>query len=62
MPAPPLSPSLPLSLPMPPNPHPKPPLILVTGPSRSGKSEWAEWLANHSHKPVTYVATAAIAP
>ncbi|HEY9648156.1 MAG TPA: bifunctional adenosylcobinamide kinase/adenosylcobinamide-phosphate guanylyltransferase [Chroococcidiopsis sp.] len=47
---------------MPPNPHPKPPLILVTGPSRSGKSEWAEWLAHHSHKPVTYVATAAIAP
>lgn len=33
-------------------------LILVTGPARSGKSEWAESLAVQSAKPVTYVATA----
>ena len=33
-------------------------LILVTGPARSGKSEWAETLAAHSGKSVTYVATA----
>lgn len=32
-------------------------LILVTGPSRSGKSEWAEALASQSGKSVTYVAT-----
>lgn len=32
--------------------------ILVTGPARSGKSEWAEWLAQQSQQPVTYVATA----
>ena len=32
--------------------------ILVTGPSRSGKSEWAETLANKVSKPVIYVATA----
>lgn len=33
-------------------------LILVTGPARSGKSEWAESLATHSQKTVIYVATA----
>ena len=32
-------------------------LTLVTGPSRSGKSRWAEHLALHSGRPVTYVAT-----
>lgn len=37
-------------------------LILVTGPSRSGKSEWAEQLAAHSNRKVTYVATAYIDP
>lgn len=33
-------------------------LILVTGPARSGKSEWAEQLAKRSPYPVTYIATA----
>ncbi len=33
-------------------------IILVTGPARSGKSEWAEHLASHSGKSVVYVATA----
>lgn len=33
-------------------------MILVTGPARSGKSEWAELLAQQTGKPVTYVATA----
>lgn len=33
-------------------------LILVTGPARSGKSEWAEHLAEQSGKLVVYVATA----
>lgn len=33
-------------------------LILVTGPARSGKSEWAETLALQTGKPVIYVATA----
>lgn len=33
-------------------------IILITGPSRSGKSEWAEALARQSNKSVTYVATA----
>lgn len=33
-------------------------LILVTGPARSGKSEWAETLALESGLPITYVATA----
>ncbi|MDJ0703805.1 MAG: bifunctional adenosylcobinamide kinase/adenosylcobinamide-phosphate guanylyltransferase [Leptolyngbyaceae cyanobacterium MO_188.B28] len=33
-------------------------ITLITGPSRSGKSEWAEQLAIQSDKPVTYVATA----
>src|SRR6476661_1054069 len=32
-------------------------LILVTGPARSGKSEWAETLAAGSGKQVIYVAT-----
>jgi len=31
--------------------------ILVTGPSRSGKSEWAEHLASKSHHQVIYIAT-----
>lgn len=33
-------------------------ILLVTGPSRSGKSEWAESLARASEQAVTYVATA----
>ncbi|WP_071189262.1 bifunctional adenosylcobinamide kinase/adenosylcobinamide-phosphate guanylyltransferase [Trichormus sp. NMC-1] len=33
-------------------------VILVTGPARSGKSEWAETLAIQSEKPVIYIATA----
>jgi adenosylcobinamide kinase / adenosylcobinamide-phosphate guanylyltransferase len=33
-------------------------VILVTGPARSGKSEWAEILAMQSGKAVVYVATA----
>lgn len=37
-------------------------LILVTGPARSGKSEWAETLAMRSGKPVFYVATAQVDP
>lgn len=37
-------------------------LILVTGPARSGKSEWAEHLAAESGKTVTYVATAQADP
>ncbi|BAW95544.1 cobinamide kinase/cobinamide phosphate guanylyltransferase [[Synechococcus] sp. NIES-970] len=32
--------------------------ILVTGAVRSGKSEWAEYLAFQSQRPVTYIATA----
>jgi len=32
--------------------------ILVTGPARSGKSEWAETLALRSGKAVSYIATA----
>ena len=32
-------------------------IILVTGPARSGKSEWAETLAEASGKQVIYVAT-----
>lgn len=35
-------------------------VILVTGPARSGKSEWAESLAIQSGQQVTYVATALI--
>jgi adenosylcobinamide kinase/adenosylcobinamide-phosphate guanylyltransferase len=37
-------------------------IILVTGASRSGKSEWAEYLACQSGQPVTYVATATETP
>lgn len=37
-------------------------LILVTGPTRSGKSEWAESLALASGQPVVYVATATASP
>ncbi len=33
-------------------------IILVTGPSRSGKSEWAEQLATQTSLPVIYIATA----
>ncbi len=33
-------------------------VILVSGPARSGKSEWAETLAMQSGKAVVYVATA----
>ncbi|MDM9581082.1 MULTISPECIES: bifunctional adenosylcobinamide kinase/adenosylcobinamide-phosphate guanylyltransferase [unclassified Nostoc] len=33
-------------------------IILVTGPARSGKSEWAEALAIQSGKAVVYIATA----
>lgn len=36
--------------------------ILVTGPSRSGKSEWAEHLAQGSGQRVIYVATAQRSP
>ncbi len=37
-------------------------VILVNGPARSGKSEWAETLAMQSGLPVLYVATARIDP
>lgn len=37
-------------------------IILVTGPARSGKSEWAETLAMQSNKPVIYMATAQLEP
>lgn len=37
-------------------------LILVTGPARSGKSEWAEGLALQTDKQVIYVATAQVDP
>ncbi|MBE9208026.1 bifunctional adenosylcobinamide kinase/adenosylcobinamide-phosphate guanylyltransferase [Nostoc sp. LEGE 06077] len=33
-------------------------VILITGPARSGKSEWAEYLAKQLGKKVVYVATA----
>lgn len=36
--------------------------VLVTGPARSGKSEWAETLAVHSGKSVIYVATSQVDP
>ncbi len=35
-------------------------VILVTGPARSGKSEWAETLATDSSKQVIYVATSLV--
>jgi len=35
-------------------------VILVTGPARSGKSEWAERLAAESGEAVVYVATAQV--
>ena len=35
-------------------------VILVTGPARSGKSEWAEHWAKQTHKPVVYIATSAV--
>lgn len=35
-------------------------VILVTGPARSGKSEWAESLAADSGKPVVYIATSQV--
>ncbi len=41
-------------------PSNSPQIILVTGGSRSGKSEWAETLADNSHKSVIYIATATI--
>ena len=34
--------------------------ILITGPARSGKSEFAETLASQSDRPVTYIATSCI--
>ena len=37
-------------------------IVLVTGPARSGKSEWAEALALQSHRSVTYIATSAVDP
>jgi adenosylcobinamide kinase/adenosylcobinamide-phosphate guanylyltransferase len=35
-------------------------IILVTGPVSSGKSEWAETLANQTNKSIIYVATAQV--
>lgn len=37
-------------------------VIVVTGPTRSGKSEWAETLAQRSGQAVVYVATSAVNP
>jgi adenosylcobinamide kinase / adenosylcobinamide-phosphate guanylyltransferase len=37
-------------------------LILVTGPTRSGKSDWAEALALKAQQPVLYIATSQINP
>ncbi len=37
-------------------------MILVTGASRSGKSEWAEKLATQTEKSIVYVATAIVDP
>lgn len=39
-----------------------PQIILVTGPARSGKSEWAEDLARQTDQSVIYVATAIAHP
>lgn len=41
---------------------PTPQIILVTGPARSGKSEWAETLAVQTGKQIFYVATAIADP
>lgn len=35
-------------------------LILVTGPARSGKSEWAEAIAHQSTRSIVYIATAQV--
>lgn len=35
-------------------------LILITGPARSGKSEWAEYWADQSQKSVVYIATSTV--
>lgn len=35
-------------------------LILVTGPARSGKSEWAEAIARQSTRSIVYIATAQV--
>lgn len=45
-----------------PDPSPLARLTLVTGAARSGKSDWAERLAQNFTGPVTYVATAKIDP
>jgi adenosylcobinamide kinase / adenosylcobinamide-phosphate guanylyltransferase len=37
-------------------------MILITGPTRSGKSEWAETLARNSGKQVIYLATSTVDP
>lgn len=37
-------------------------ISLVTGPARSGKSEWAETLAANSGQSVTYIATSTLDP
>ncbi len=47
---------------LPPDPLDSWRLCLVTGPARSGKSEWAEALAMQSGKAVIYVATAQTNP
>ena len=47
---------------LPPDPLDSWRLCLVTGPARSGKSEWAEALARQSGKAVIYVATAQTNP
>lgn len=41
---------------------PENPLMVVTGPARSGKSEWAEHLAQQMQQPVIYLATAQTLP
>lgn len=38
------------------------PIVLITGPASSGKSEFAEAIAHQSPHPVTYVATAQMNP
>lgn len=37
-------------------------IILITGASRSGKSEWAETLATQLNQPIIYIATAKVDP